>query len=215
MRISQRVLVATAGGATWLLLFGFVLFATSVMRDGKGGDPRGDGIVVLTGCPTRIAEGARLLQEGRARRLLISGINAQIGRDSVIKLARITEAKFDCCVDLGYAALDTVGNADETRKWVESRGYRRIIVVTSNFHMPRSMAELARALPLVDLIPHPVKPRGASDRPWWLQARTTRILVWEYLKFLPAAARLAAARVLISWESNSIAEIPTLPRSNT
>ena len=48
----------------------------------------------------------------------------------------------DCCLDIGYLAQDTIGNAEETRAWAQAWGFRRIVVVTSNYHMPRSLLEL-------------------------------------------------------------------------
>ena len=50
---------------------------------------------------------------------------------------------FSCCVDLDHSAINTIGNAVETRRWVMARGFQSLIVVTSNFHMPRALAELA------------------------------------------------------------------------
>lgn len=209
------MLLATTGVVLWLLVLGFVVFASSVMREPSRNYERADGIVVLTGGPTRIAEGARLLREGRAARLLISGVNPQTNRDSLQRLSGLTAAKFECCVDLGYAALDTVGNADEARRWAESKGFDKLIVVTSRYHMPRSLAELARALPSAELIPHPVTPKHLREGPWWLRIDTTRLLLSEYLKFIPAAARLLVARALGSFEASSIAGAAEAPRSKT
>ena len=101
-----------------------------------------DGIVVLTGGDFRILEGARLLQEGRATRMLISGVDAKTSRDDLLKLSGLPPTTFNCCVDLGYFAQNTVGNAEETRAWAQSRKLGRLIVVTSSYHMPRSLAEL-------------------------------------------------------------------------
>lgn len=211
------MLIGTAGAVLWLLVFGFVLFAGMVMRDREQSTQRADGIVVLTGGPVRIAEGARLLGLGRGQRLLISGVNPHTGRESLIKISRLRPDQFDCCVDLGYEAMDTAGNAGETRAWAAQRGYSRLLIVTSRYHMPRSLAELARAMPGVQLIPHPVAGPGREEdeRPWWLQPATARVLASEYLKFLPAAARLWAARAFGSWENSSLAEMPEAPRSKT
>jgi uncharacterized SAM-binding protein YcdF (DUF218 family) len=118
---------------------------------------------------------------------------------------------FNCCVDLGYEALDTVGNADETRTWARNNNYTRLIIVTSRYHMPRSLAELALAMPHVTLIPYTVTPRRFPETAWWLHASTTRVLISEYLKFLPAVARLAAQRI-IKWGDDrpvSTAVVPT------
>ena len=118
----------------------------------------------------------------------------------MLKLSGLDEPDFDCCVDLGYAALDTIGNADETRAWAEARNYESLIVVTASYHMPRSLAELARVLPGTKLIAHPVMPKSFRQEVWWLHVRTTRTLVSEYLKFLPSAARYGVARLLGPWD---------------
>ncbi|MBL8845012.1 MAG: YdcF family protein [Hyphomicrobium zavarzinii] len=202
--IPRRFVVAFLGAAVSLVAFGFVLFANSVMREPELQNARADGIVVLTGGQTRITEAARLLQDGRAQRLLISGVNQKIGRASLLKISGLDEKIFACCVDLGYAALNTVGNADETRRWAEALGYDRLIVVTASYHMPRSLAELARAMPSIELIPHPVAPDVLRRKVWWLDATAARLLAAEYVKFLPAAIRLVVARGVTPWQATSV-----------
>ena len=163
---------------------------------------------MLTGEGRRIAEGARLLDEGRAQRMLISGVFRRTGKKALLEISGLAEDKFDCCVDVGYAALDTAGNANETRAWAASRGYDSLIVVTASYHMPRSLAELSLALPATRLFPHPVVPNNFPPSRWWLHASVTRTLISEYFKFLPTAAHLTVARLLRSTQSNSMAEVP-------
>ena len=215
MTTPVKTAVVMVGGMLWLLLLGFVLFAARVNREPDDAQAHADAIVVLTGGPTRIVEGARLLADQRAERLLISGINPQTGRESVLKLTQLVEPMFDCCVDLDYAAKDTIGNATETRKWVTKHHYNRLIVVTSRYHMPRSMVELQRALPGVELIAHAVPAAKDPVQPWWLDATTTRVIVSEYVKFLPAAARLIVARTFGSWDESSVAEGAKPPHAKT
>lgn len=200
---ARRVIVGLLGAALSLLVLGFVLFANSVMRVPEVQDAEADGIVVLTGGQTRIAEAARLLESGRAQRLLISGVNQKTGRPSLLKISGLDQKMFDCCVDLGYAALNTIGNADETRRWAEAMGYDRLIVVTASYHMPRSLAELAREMPNIELVPHPVAPEGMRQKVWWLDVSATRLLASEYIKFLPAALRLVVARGVTPWQATS------------
>jgi uncharacterized SAM-binding protein YcdF (DUF218 family) len=202
--VPRRAIIGFVGVALSLVVFGFVLFANAVMREPELQYAQADGIVVLTGGQTRIAEAARLLQDGRGQRLLISGVNQKIGRPSLAKISGIDEKTFNCCVDLGYAALNTIGNADETRRWAEALGYDRLIVVTASYHMPRSLAELARAMPKIELLPHPVAPEGLKHKVWWLDPTTTRLLVSEYVKFLPAAVRLAVTRGMAPWQGDSL-----------
>ncbi len=201
-------MIVGTGAAVALLALGFILFAAVVTRPPAPADIRADGIVVLTGESRRIAEGARLLKEGRAERMLISGVFRRTGKKALMRISGLPEQKFDCCVDIGYAALDTAGNADEARAWATERRYATLIVVTASYHMPRSLAELSLALPTTRLIPHPIVIRGFPERRWWLNPSVTRLLLSEYLKFLPAAAHLTVTRLWRSTNSSSLAEMP-------
>lgn len=204
----RRIMILGTAATVSLLALGFVLFASVVTRLPAQNNPHADGIVVLTGEGRRIAEGARLLDEGRAQRMLISGVFRRTGKKALIEISGLPEDKFDCCVDVGYAALDTAGNANETRAWAASHGYDSLIVVTASYHMPRSLAELSLALPSTQLIPHPVVPNNFPPSRWWLNASVTRTLISEYFKFLPTAAHLTVARLLRSTQQSSVAEVP-------
>ncbi len=210
----RRILVGSLGSALAAAAFGFVLFANAVMREPEVQDVQADGIVVLTGGQTRIAEAARLLEDKRGQRLLISGVNQKIGRPSLLKISGLDEKTFNCCVDLGYEALNTIGNADETRRWAEALGYDRLIVVTASYHMPRSLAELAREMPNIELVPHPVAPDGLRRKVWWLDSTATRLLASEYIKFLPAAFRLVVARGMSPWQATSVTASSGNPRKS-
>jgi uncharacterized SAM-binding protein YcdF (DUF218 family) len=116
----------------------------------------------------------------------------------------LPDALFACCVDVDYAAHTTSGNADETRAWAERRHLKRLLVVTSSYHMPRSLTELRRTLPGIDLVPFPVVSNKVQTGRWWMDAYTARVLFSEYVKFLPSAARYAVER-LVRWESSAFA----------
>jgi uncharacterized SAM-binding protein YcdF (DUF218 family) len=206
-RLSKAFVLMLALGAA-ALAFGFVLFAVFVTRDDATGWDKADGIVVLTGGDNRIETGAKLMAEGRAKRMLISGVNRKVSREEMQHLLGIDKQIFNCCVDLGYEALDTVGNADETRTWAISNGYTKLIIVTSRYHMPRSLAELALVMPRVTLLPYAVTPRKFPEAAWWLHPATTRVLLSEYLKFLPAVARLTAQRIMDWHDGKAIAIMP-------
>lgn len=205
MKPARKALIAAATLMLALFGFGFILFATFSMRDARGAAPMADGIVVLTGGELRIREGARLLRQGNGARLLITGVNRRTGRKDLLRLSGLPSQKFDCCVDIGYRALDTVGNADETKAWARERGFKSVIVVTSSYHMPRSLAELSLEMPELALFPHPVKPRSFRAGAWWLDPAVTRVLAAEYLKYLPAALRLAMASIARPREHGGVA----------
>jgi uncharacterized SAM-binding protein YcdF (DUF218 family) len=202
-----RALSVTLALCVGVFLFGFTLFASTVMRDNAPAGERADGIVVLTGGDFRIVEGAKLLKNGSADRLLISGVNPQTSQNDLIKLSGLPASKFACCVDLGYAAQDTLGNAEEARTWAQSRKASRLIVVTSSYHMPRSLAELAIAMPETELIAHSVVPITFRNRAWWLQPTAARVMLSEYLKYLPVAARLHAMRLVNTWNDPTVTTV--------
>ena len=183
---------------------GFVLFARSIAHYVPVPNERGDAIVVLTGGELRVGAAARLLREGRGARLLISGVNRQTTVDDLKRISGLNDQLFACCVDIDYAAHTTSDNAYQTRAWAESKRLKRLIIVTSNYHMPRSLTELRRTLPSLELVPHPVIPHKLQTKRWWADTYTTRVLFLEYVKFLPSAARYGVAR-LLRWESNAFA----------
>lgn len=174
---------------------GFLLFARTVAHYNPSPEDRAEAIVVLTGGELRLMAAAKLLAEGRGKRLLISGVNPQTTLESLQRISGLSERLFGCCVDIDYAP-STTGNADETSAWVRTRGFTRLILVTSSYHMPRSLLELGRAMPGVTLVPHPVVPHRLHAQRWWADAYTARVLLWEYLKFLPSAARYSFARAM-------------------
>jgi uncharacterized SAM-binding protein YcdF (DUF218 family) len=210
MMWNVRRFLILAGGACLLALgIGFVVFASAASRVSQTPVRRADGIVVLTGAQARIAEAGELLKQRKARRLLISGVNRAASRDEVRRQTGLAPDLFDCCVDVGYEAQDTAGNAEEARAWLDSNRFKSLIVVTSNYHMPRSLTELGRTLPDTVLIPYAVAPRPTRAEGWWHYAATMRVLASEYLKFLPSAARLTLARAIRSLESRQGAAAAT------
>ena len=193
-RFGMRIAARAGAVAVGLLVLGFVAFCTLII-DQPGDIGRADGIVALTGGEARIPEAVKLLARGNGRRLLISGVNPATTRQELVSLMPDTRMLFRCCIDVDKVARDTVGNANETRHWMEKRRFRSLIVVTSSYHMPRSLAELRRALPNVELIPYPVKPRSVDVHAWWASPATLQLLASEYVKFMPALARCVIAQV--------------------
>ena len=107
--------------------------------------PNADGIVALTGAASvRIEAAVQLLEDGKAQRLLVSGVNPDVTRPELQAVAHDFGRAFNCCVDLGFHAANTQGNARETANWVGYHHYRSLIVVTSDYHIPARHAGVAR-----------------------------------------------------------------------
>ena len=199
--------------AVVMLVIGFFIFTGSIERSQL--EPRtADGIAVLTGGASRIDKAMKLLTQQKARRLLITGVNRTTSTEELKQLASQGDQLFSCCVDIDKEARNTIDNATETSQWVARNHYTSVIVVTSNYHMPRALAELARVMPGVTLIPYSVVDNNVHLDRWWTFPGTTRLLISEYLKYLPALARLGATQLvskLITGKTTVAIEDPTEP----
>jgi uncharacterized SAM-binding protein YcdF (DUF218 family) len=185
----RKILVA-AGLAVFLLAAGFLWFVGRLPQAEVPMRSKADGIVVLTGSAFRISDALELLAAGHGRRLLITGVYPATRLSEIAALTPHYERWFACCVDLDRVALDTIGNAVETKRWAREQGAKSLIVVTSDFHMPRAMAEISHQLPDVALVPFPVVSDRVRVESWWSNPATARLLFWEYLKYMVALVRM-------------------------
>ena len=163
---------------------GFALFVREARSFAPDARPSADGIVVLTGGPNRVATGVELLEAERGNRLLISGVNPGSPVSDIASAAGASQALFACCVDVGPTAADTEGNAVETAAWASANGYAQVIVVTSDYHMPRALLELQAAMPQTQLIAYAVP----APAPWDSLDEARRWLT-EYVKYAAVYGR--------------------------
>ncbi len=168
---------------------GFFVFWSDVSSIPRPDNPKADAIIVLTGGYKRINQAVSLLTSGAGKRLLISGVNPATSRAQIRRFTKSTKDLFDCCVDTGYQALDTMGNAAEAVGWIRANGFKSVIVVTDNYHLPRSLIELKRLDQDTIYISYPVQSAGPTfgniaANPYMLLTLTS-----EYLKTLEAGLR--------------------------
>jgi uncharacterized SAM-binding protein YcdF (DUF218 family) len=194
-----------------LLIIGFIVFANGIEHEQAVPQRPADGIAVLTGGVARIDAAMKLLAAGKAKRVLITGVNRTVTMEELKDLASQGDQLFTCCVDIDKEARNTIDNATETSEWVALHRYGSIIVVTSNYHMPRALAELARVMPGVRLVPYSVVDNNVHLDHWWTYPGTTKLLLSEYLKYLPALGRLWATdlvRLILTGGRTTPADVP-------
>ena len=173
---------------------GLLAFAERVERSTPAPQPpRADGVVALTGAGSneRIGAAVELLADGKARRMLVSGVSREASREDIRVVSRAVRRLYDCCVDLGFDAANTLGNARETQEWARAMRYDRLIVVTADYHMPRAMLELRGAMPGKRLTPYPVETPVINSARWWRTTGAARLMVLEYCKYLAILGREA------------------------
>lgn len=179
----------------WLV--GLFVFAGRVQEFTPAPEPeRADAIVSLTGPSSeRVNAAIRLLELDKGERLLISGVNRDVRRGELRALTPGSSKLFNCCVDLGFEAENTVGNASEIAEWARKNNYRRLIVVTSDYHMARSLLEIRSALPGVVLVPYAVPTPTLSRPDWYRKEQSARRMTLEYMKYLAVLGREAGHRI--------------------
>ena len=178
--------LAIMAAASWGA--GFVWFNQLARQPGF--PPHADGIVALTGGAERIETALRLLSEGTAPMLLVSGVAKGVDVDDLIQRAPGLKPTSDR-VTLGREAATTLGNAAEAASWAREHGMTSLVIVTAGYHMPRALLEIGRALPGVALHPAPVLSPAMRNES---EPAMVRVLALEYNKWL--AVRFGLARWL-------------------
>jgi uncharacterized SAM-binding protein YcdF (DUF218 family) len=194
-RLGRLKLAVRVGGflvLALLVLFagGFGWFADKVSHMTTPINPaKADAIIVLTGGQSRLDAAMDLLASGKGERLLISGVHPSATKRQLQAATGGDKQLFSCCVDIDRAALDTIGNAEESAKWVENHAYGSIILVTNNYHMPRSLLEMGRLLHGAKLEPYPVVNTNLGNGGWLTKPEALRVLLTEYSKYVLSLAR--------------------------
>lgn len=202
----------------WLALFfcglwlpGFLWFYQLIPVEGDfpDYDAPTDAVVVLTGGMGRVEQGVELLKQGRAKLLLVSGVDkdvkpAELVAEYGIDTAHPVLADGVSRMVLDYGPRNTVGNARETAEWMRKNRLRSLRLVTSSYHMPRSLMEFRHAMPDTIILPAPVFPEwGAIDKVVLLPRGSLRLILLEYHKYmlrrlyylLPASWQLIVPRI--------------------
>ncbi|MBI2707669.1 MAG: YdcF family protein [Proteobacteria bacterium] len=178
----RLLMVAAVGGSLWLA--GLVLFTRLIPSSPEDTTTSTDGIVIFTGGETRLQVALSLFEQKKGKYLLISGVNPESSLSKTVD-----QMPFKSQVTLGYEALDTLGNAEETAAWAEANRIRTLRLITSNYHMPRSLFELRRLLPEVQILSHAVVGKSFLKPKWWIHPATLSLVIQEYNKFLFALLR--------------------------
>ena len=176
--------------AAWAV--GLIRFAATIPARVEDEDTPTEAIVVLTGGSERITTGLRLLAQDKAGRMFVSGVHPGVDVARLLVVAGQPSPVLAERIETGHAARDTAGNAAETAAWMQGRGYRSLRLVTSHYHMPRSLAEFRRALPEVKVIAHPVFASGVAKTAWWQRPATLGLVISEYNKYLLSSLAVRA-----------------------
>lgn len=133
-RLLSLLLIAWALGFIW-----FAIFLPRPVVEPL----RTDGVVALTGGGGRIPHALGVIEKGYARRLLVSGVDREVRPREFAVEYKVPPRLMQCCVALGYDAVDTRTNAMETARWVRENKLRSVRLVTTDWHMRRAAFDLS------------------------------------------------------------------------
>src|SRR5581483_1486633 len=185
-----RLALAAVAAVLAVIVAGFAGFLFNLRSTELQPARKADGIVVLTGGSSRVSDALELLAAGYGKRLLISGVHPTIAAADISRSVQEGQGLFHCCVDLDHSAVNTRSNALETERWARQRGFKSLVVVTSNYHMPRAIVEMSHAMPDMTLVPFAVVGDKWRDEPWWSSGATFRLVLSEYVKYIAAMMRV-------------------------
>lgn len=175
----------------------FLLFVQDVNSPSFSSPYSADGIVILTGTPKRLKVGFDLLKSGAGKRILISGVNNNVSREQLRIAMGESNAVMTCCVDLGRKAIDTVGNAKEAFFWANKHKFNELLIVTSAYHMPRSLIELKRKMPNKTLYAVAARTDLLTLENWWKNPLATYVLAKEFNKYIISLCRARLEQIVM------------------
>jgi uncharacterized SAM-binding protein YcdF (DUF218 family) len=152
--------------------------------------PKGqyDVIVALTGGTGRIPYALDLLKAGRAEALFITGVGDGFSVDDIAAIERAPRgsdlARLKPRIFYGEKARDTIGNAQETKAWLATHPYKRVLVVSANYHIPRVQLIFQHYLPDYTLTFVPIEPPRFNRVHWLTHSNSLRLMLSEYQKLL-------------------------------
>jgi uncharacterized SAM-binding protein YcdF (DUF218 family) len=193
VRLAVRILVIVLAAGLLLAGWDFSRFVARADRAVQPDPPvEAEAIAALTGAADARIISAIQLADSLNLPLLISGVNVDARPIDIARVANVDVDKIDCCVTLGKAAATTEGNGAEVADWARRKNVKRIIVVTSEYHMERALYELQRAMPEGHFIPHAVMTTKVRPADWYRDPSTAKLLLEEWMKYRLAALRGAA-----------------------
>ena len=161
-----------------LLQFNFFLFNIQSYKNTDLNKKEIEGIVVLTGDKFRILEGLKMLNSEIGYKLLISGVNKEISIEEIKKEFPKFNQLFNCCVELESISKNTFENVREIFFWKKNNNIKNILLITSDYHLPRVELEVNRLLLDKETFYYGVKYDNQK-----INIRMKKLIV-EYIKYL-------------------------------
>jgi uncharacterized SAM-binding protein YcdF (DUF218 family) len=184
-----KILIAIVAAFFLIWLTGFFIFLHEIYNY-RSDLKETEAIVILTGGRGRLNTGIDLLKQDKSESLFISGVHKGVSIEEISEDVDLSDH-----ITLGYLAQSTLENAKETASWVRENGFESIRLVTSFYHMPRSLLEFKHILPEVKIVPHAVVHERFKEKSWLQDISILQLFLSEYNKYL-----LMSLRISLGWK---------------
>lgn len=180
----RKILIGSFIFLLGLWLYGFIWYAQKIPGEVKDETTITDAIIVLTGGKNRLEAGLQLLINEKAKKMFISGVHEHVTYKELAETIDDWPKQYKDKITLGYKALDTHDNGVESAEWVAQEHIRSLRLVTSGYHMRRSLFEFRNTMPGIKIVPHPVFSDNVQQKKWWRFGGTALLILSEYSKYL-------------------------------
>ncbi len=147
--------------------------------------PQADVIICLTGGSKRIPEAFRLLEEKKAHKLFLSGVNKEVGLDDILQILTMDIPEdMLASIIIDKSSMNTFDNARQSLIYVENEGYHSIILLTSHYHMVRALFIFDKIFPPdIVIYPYPIRAPEVNLNAWWKDINSRKIIISEFIKY--------------------------------
>jgi uncharacterized SAM-binding protein YcdF (DUF218 family) len=177
-------------------IYGLINFVSELSNIKVNKNQKTDAIVILTGGKNRISTGLNLLERKLSNKVFISGVYKNVNINKIFKIEKVQTKGLKNKITLGYLAENTSQNARETINWAITENVKTIRLVTSIYHIPRSVLEFSYENKLIKIIAHPVYSENLKLKNWWKWKGTTYLLAREYFKYLLTKTKIYVSNLI-------------------
>ena len=162
------------------IIYSFIIFLQKIKYEEVIYNNSSDGIAVLTGGKGRVGLGLELFKNNRNLKLIISGVDKKVSDKSIVPDSLMNKDN----ITIDKESESTYQNAKVINKWIEKNKLKNVTVITSYYHMPRSMLLMYELTPVIKFYAYPVKKDYSKRISLKENIFYYFFLVEEYIKYL-------------------------------
>lgn len=143
-----------------------------------------DAVIVLTGGQNRIKDGINLQKKYKIKKLFISGVNNKTSLEEIFEAQDLDKNDLKENIEIGKMAKSTIGNRKEVEKWAKINSIKKVALVTSDYHVPRSylLFKSSKIIESVEVYPSFGSKFTAENI--FKDRSSTKIVFVEFFKYL-------------------------------